>query len=88
MTNQIFEDIENPDRSEQQLSFIEKTTLIGIYSVGRLVLRKVRKAKTYGDLVKIMETVETAVDNAEDNDFEGNQEKKINSLVEDLKSKI
>lgn len=86
--SEIFEDIENPDKSEQQLNFIEKTTILGIYSVGRLILRKVRKARTYGDLIKIMETVETSVDDAEDTDFEGNQEKKINSLIKNLKNNL
>lgn len=49
----IFENIEDEQYKDQSLSFIEKSVIVALSILIKTVLWKVKKAKTYGDLVKV-----------------------------------
>ena len=58
----IFENLENPDNKDQKLSFIEKGIILAAIGAAKVVLWKVGKAKTYGDLQKIGNFIEDKID--------------------------
>lgn len=87
--DELFNDIENPERADQKVSFSEKAVLLALYSVGRIALRKLRKANTYGDLTKIMTAFDTSMERAEAADADGGEpEKKFNDFITDLKKNL
>ena len=61
----IFQNIELKENKDKKLSFIEKTVLIAGISLGRSMLTKVRKAKTYGDIMKVWNLIDLTVDKLE-----------------------
>lgn len=58
----LFEDIENKEKKDQKLSGIEKVIIFSIATIAKLALWRVKRAKTYGDLMKIAYFVENKID--------------------------
>ena len=64
----MFEGVDKEKNKDQIISTKEKALLLAGYSVGRLILRKIRKAKTYGDLNYLMDKVADPIEES-DNDL-------------------
>ena len=62
----LFEDIEDKNKKDQKLSILEKSIILGLAAVAKIVLWKVRRAKTYGDLMKIGYFLENKMDALEE----------------------
>ena len=61
----IFEKLDNPEYKDQKLSIIEKGIIISLAGIAKIILWKVKRAKTYGDLWKIGKYFESKMDNIE-----------------------
>lgn len=62
----IFENLNNPDNKDQKLSLAERSVIKIIKPFATLILWKLARAKTYGDLNKIGEYLSTKIDNIEE----------------------
>ena len=60
--------IHNDKFKDQRLSIKEKAMLMAFYFYTRAILRKIRKADKYGDLVGILKKAETFLDTLDDVD--------------------
>jgi len=88
----MFKNIEDKENKDKELSIKEKAVIIGAYSVGRIILRKVRKAKTYGDLIKLGSLLEIAIDESEaeqkENETEAMEEKRMHSMFKNITNSL
>ena len=82
----IFEDIEDEKKKHQKLTLKEKALILIGYGIGRMILRKIRKANTYGDLNNIMDNIELSLDQADD--MFDDEEKKLRFFFKDIASKL
>ena len=64
----MFKDIELEENKDKELSLKEKAIVLGAYSIGRIILSKFRKVKTYGELAKLGRTIENSIDKADAED--------------------
>lgn len=62
----IFENLEDPQCRDQKLSFLEKGFILAVIPIVKILLWKVKRAKTYGDLYKIMEFIENKGESLEE----------------------
>ena len=62
----LFEDIELEENKDKKLSFIEKGLILTVIPIVKILLWKVKRAKTYGDLMFIGKLIESKVDKLED----------------------
>ena len=62
----LFEHIESKDYKDQKLSFLEKGLILATAGLVKIIIWKAKRAKTYGDLMKLGEYIETKIDTMED----------------------
>ena len=55
---QLFDEIDNPDNKDKKLTLIERAIILSLTGVGKIALWKIRRAKTYGDIMKIGDFLE------------------------------
>lgn len=68
----LFKGIENEENKDKKLSFVEKAVIVTLIIFAKLALRKISKAKTYGDLKTVFELIEdkfTSLDKANSDDL-------------------
>lgn len=86
--NLPFQDIDPEDQNfpEQKLSFVERS-LIGLgINLAKVVLWKIGKAKTYGDLYKIINFFEDQSKDIEKEFEEANEDTVVNKVMSTVKS--
>lgn len=62
----MFDNVDSPENKDQQLTFAERAVIKSMAGVGKLLLTKVSRAKTYGQLVGYLETFEAFIDKTEE----------------------
>lgn len=82
----LFANIDDPDSKDQKLSMLEKGVILAFIPLAKLILWKLRKAKTYGDIVKLGEFIEKKVDDMEDkyHDDEFKDEASVDVLKQEI----
>lgn len=61
----LFENIEEESKKDQKLSSLEKSIILGLVLITKVILWKVKQAKTYGDLMKLGNFLENKIDSLE-----------------------
>ena len=83
----IFEHLENPEHKDQKLSILERSLIIALIPLAKILIWKAKRAKTYGDLMKIANFMENRIDSLEDQYQEG-LDVKDDSVVPTIISEI
>ena len=83
----FFDDIENPEMDDTKLNWAERSVITVAIVFAKLLIRKVRKAKTYGDLRILGSWVGERVDSLGEK-YEGNlkSDEDINNLIKEINS--
>lgn len=58
----LFENIENDSKKDQKLNGLERSLIFGLVTIAKIILWKVRRAKTYGDIIKLGNFIEDKLD--------------------------
>ena len=62
----VFKDIENPENKNKKISIIEKSLILTLIGIVKIILWKIKRAKTYGDLMLIGNFIENKIDTFDD----------------------
>lgn len=62
----LFANIDDPNRKDQKLSILEKGVILAFVPLAKIIIWKLRKAKTYGDLMILGKFIEKKMDSMED----------------------
>jgi hypothetical protein len=58
----IFNDIENPDNKDKKLTFLERMVIKAGISVAKAILWKAKRARTYGDVMKLSDLIGSKIE--------------------------
>jgi hypothetical protein len=89
----VFENFEKEGNENQKLSFAEKTIITILIPLGKVLLWRIGRAKTYGDLKKIMAIIDAKMNSLEDNTDEKDLSEEegievVTDLVDSIKKDI
>lgn len=62
----LFEGIDEEQNKDKKLSLIEKGIILAFIPLGMLLLRKLKRSKTYGDVMKVASFIENKLDDMEE----------------------
>jgi len=84
----LFEDIENPDKKDQKLNVLERGVILAAIPLAKLIIWKLKKARTYGDLMKLGNFINKKADEIEEkySDQEFEDEKSVKIFEEEVSS--
>ena len=60
------DDIENPAKADQKLNLMEKSLIYAAIPLAKILLWKLKRAKTYGDIMKLSEFIEGKLDEVDE----------------------
>lgn len=58
----LFENIEDENKKDQKLNSLERSIIFGLVTIAKVILWKVRRAKTYGDIMRLGIFIENKID--------------------------
>ena len=83
----LFEGIDEQENKDKKLSLVEKGIILAFIPLGMLLLRKLKRSKTYGDVMKVASFIEDKLDAMEDkygDDFEVKDEETAEIFTDEI----
>lgn len=81
----LFNDIENVEKKDQKLNFLERSIILASTGIVKIILRKFKRAKTYGDIMKLVDFIDANLPEDENSFIDDNLSDEINTSAVKIK---